>query len=220
MHYSRAAADGTICRNACRYLEIGQPRRNANCRSAERGCYHMHTEAVDLDRKAALSGNNIKLHAVRSQNTHVFGAHVAVFRYAVTAKPLPASELLQGRVVAVYKNRAVVGKEIQHLRFSAQHPVKIAQKFKMSRANGGVKRHVRANYLAEPAHLAKVRNAHLDDRQLALLVNAQKRKRNAQLIVEIAARFMHAVFLRQHGKRHFLSRCFADAARDAKDFHV
>ena len=73
------------------------------------------------------------------------------------------------------------------------------------------------NYLHQRLDVARVRRAHLHDRDVVCGVQAQQCLRHADVVVEVALGVEHVVFLQQHRSREFLCGSLAVGSGDADD---
>ena len=98
-------------------------------------------------------------------------------------------------VIAVQDNMALRADKIQHLRFGAQDPVPVAQKFQMSRPDIGDHPSVRSCDGRKSGHLSEMVDAHLQNSDLMLLPQTENSEGKTQFIVEIPLCFQGIVFL-------------------------
>lgn len=84
---------------------------------------------------------------------------------------------------------------LKHLCFLLQDALLGFQKFQVCHTDVGNDTDVRAGCSRQFAHLAKVVDAHFQDRYLVGFVHLKNGKRKSAFIVEISLSFMYIVFL-------------------------
>ena len=99
---------------------------------------------------------------------------------------------------------------LQDLRLSPENAVQIAEKFQMRMADSCVNHDIRSYNRAEAVHFSEMVDAHLQHRQLMILLNGRQRERNPDQIVFVPLRFMHAEVLPENGGNHFFPGSFPD----------
>ena len=152
---------------------------------------------------------------------YVFGGVFAAVKSVENREAaLYALNLSQLVVVAVEHDASAVAEVLEHLGFSAENAVTVAEILKVTFADNRYNLDRRLNHFGKARHFAEARNSHFDNGSLGGVVHPEQRQRNAELVVEVALSFMYLIFLREHGGYHLFGRGLSDAAAYSDDRNI
>ena len=138
------------------------------------------------------------------------GGTLAVVQYVGQS----GGDALQCGVVGVYEGHAsgLAAQEVVKLALSAHHALERAEPLQVGASHVGYQSAVGLYNVHQCAYVSRVACAHLHHGYVVVCREAQQRLGHADVVVEVACRAEHAVFLAQYGCRQFLCRCLAVGA--------
>ena len=160
--------------------------------------------------------------SLKSKSLHIAGTELAVIAESEEdgAYALDRRRLSQQIVVSVQDDGSAVLHVLDHLGLLAEDPFSGLEEFQMCHTDIGDYTDIRRRDGREPAHLAEMIHAHLQDSDLVLLVHLKNGDRKPPFVVKIPQCLMHTVFLCDDRGDHLLGTSLPGASGDTDNFYI